>query len=221
MKKNKAKMQNVKKSPLRFLPFVLASLPGIASCVLLNFVLDEIRELQESGKSLALLVEEKALEVKDLSERQYEEEMQMIAEESSSLHGEVGNIKGILTGLDSTYGNLLEAQKRRTLETLYDEETIASKLKEASSLFQQGRYINSSRLYGEVAEAQKDNSEARFYQYYALFLSNKGAYTNYSSIEKAFRLLRLTGYTRKEIDDTLLYIAGERGGERKNEGESM
>jgi hypothetical protein len=65
------------------------------------------------------------------------------------------------------------------------------------------------RLYGQVLDAHADNSEARFYRFYALFLNNKAERNNYSDIQESFQLLERSGYTRREMQDTLGYIEAE------------
>jgi tetratricopeptide (TPR) repeat protein len=116
-----------------------------------------------------------------------------------------------LSRLDRTYSDLLAAQKRRTLESLYDEDALAALQREGAAAFRQGRYLEAYRLYGQVLDAHADNSEARFYRFYALFLTNKAERNNYSAIQEAFRLLERSGYTRREMQDTLGYIEAELG----------
>jgi len=113
--------------------------------------------------------------------------------------------------LDATYQNLLEAQRRRTLENFYNEDTLAAERKEAAAAFTAGRYVTASRLYGEIAAAHPEDQEARFYRYYALFLNNRQDRGNYRQIREAFTLLERQGYVRRELTETLEFIAKETG----------
>jgi hypothetical protein len=113
--------------------------------------------------------------------------------------------------LDVTYGNLLEAQKRRSLEGLYAEDTLAAERREAVVAFIAGRYAAASRLYGVITDAHPNDQEARFFRFYALFLSNPQNRDNYRIIKEAFVLLERQGYTRKEMTDALNFIAAEMG----------
>jgi tetratricopeptide (TPR) repeat protein len=114
--------------------------------------------------------------------------------------------------LGNTYGKLLDAQTRRTLEGLFEEDALAAQEREAAALFAAGRYVTASDLYREIAQAHPEDTEARFYRYYALFLSNRQNRDAYRSIQDAFTLLERQGYTRRELTETLAYIAAETAG---------
>jgi Holliday junction resolvase-like predicted endonuclease len=113
--------------------------------------------------------------------------------------------------INTTYQNLLDAQKRRTLESLYNEDALVTERRNAAKAFAEGRYTAAARLYGEIATAHPDDQEARFYQYYALFLNNKQDRDNYRIIFDAMSLLERNGYSRREITETLQFIAAETG----------
>jgi hypothetical protein len=126
---------------------------------------------------------------------------------NNSSEGTLNSIRNF----NATYQRLLEAQKRRTLESLYKEDAIATERRDAAKAFAEGRYVTASRLYGEVATAHPDDQEARFYQYYALFLNNKQDQNNYRIIRDAMNVLERQGYSRREITETLKFIATETG----------
>jgi hypothetical protein len=131
------------------------------------------------------------------------------AAQSALIKAENAQTRFLIEQLERTYSDLLAAQKRRTLESLYDETAVAAAQREAAAAFRQGRYLESYRLYGQVLDAHADNSEAHFYRFYALFLNNKTERNNYSAIQESFRLLERSGYTRREMQDTLDYIKAE------------
>jgi len=111
--------------------------------------------------------------------------------------------------LNVTYQGLLDSQRRRTLESFYNEDVLAAERREAAAAFAAGRYVTASRLYGEIAAAHPEDHEARFYQYYALFLNNRMDRDNYRSIREALDLLERHGYTRREITETMNFIDTE------------
>jgi hypothetical protein len=209
VKIDKASLQKAKKTLLKYRPSFFAALPGLAACVLLGFVLNGIRV---SEIRLTELIETRALEQKELSTRHHDETLAVISEESASLHNAVGDVSALVTRLNAVYSQLLEAQKRRTLEGLYEEDALSAQRREAAAAFSAGRYVTSSRLYGEIAAAHQDDQEARFFQYYALFLSNRQNRDNYRAIQDAFTLLERQGFTRREITEALAFIEEETGG---------
>ncbi|MCL1812615.1 MAG: hypothetical protein FWG29_03745 [Treponema sp.] len=114
-----------------------------------------------------------------------------------------------IRSLDVTIQDLLDAQKRRTLESFYREDVLTAGRKEAAAAFSAGRYVTANLLYREIAAAHQNDQEARFFQYYALFLNNKMDRDNYPIIKDAMILLEKQGYTRKELTETLKFIANE------------
>ena len=127
----------------------------------------------------------------------------------SALSSSAGGTQQAIRRLDASYQSLLEARKGRTLESLYKEDVLEAERKEAAEAFTAGRYVTASRLYAEIADAHPEDMEARFYQYYSLFLSNRQNQNNYRIIKEAMILLEQHGYTRKELSETLDYIDKE------------
>ena len=115
----------------------------------------------------------------------------------------------LIRRLDTTYQGLLDAQKRRTLESFYNEDVLATERREAAVAFAAGRYVTASRIYGEIAAAHPEDHDARFFQYYALFLNNKMNRDNYRLIQDGMALLERQGYTRRELTETLNFINAE------------
>jgi hypothetical protein len=163
----------------------------------------------EENRENLVLLELKIKEQIDTAEIALYDTITLTADETFS------NITGTrrqLTRLDTVYTDVLDAQKRKSLESLYDEDALTEKLTKAQQAFREGKYLTANHLYAELSEAQKDNHELRFYRYYALFLNNKAERDNYRQIREAFQLLEQTGYTRNEIREVLGYIEQETAG---------
>jgi tetratricopeptide (TPR) repeat protein len=111
--------------------------------------------------------------------------------------------------VERVYADLLEEQKKKTLESLYNEEGLLARIGEAEALFREGKYRQAHELYLSAAESQPENQELIFYRYYALFLLNKNDRSQYRSIREGMTGLERTGYSRPEIGEVLSYIAGE------------
>ena len=114
-----------------------------------------------------------------------------------------------IRSLDINIMALLDAQKRRTLDSFYREDILTAERKEAAAAFSAGRYVTANRLYREIAVAHPEDQEARFFQYYALFLINRMDQDNYRLIWNAMTLLERQGYSRRELTETLEFIANE------------
>ena len=129
----------------------------------------------------------------------------------SALSASAGGTQRVIRDLDSSYQDLLEAQKRRTLEELYKEDELDVERQKAIEAFAAAQYVSASGLYREIATAHPEDQEARFFQYYSLFLSNKLDQDNYPAIKEAMILLERQGYTREELSQTLEFIEAETG----------
>jgi hypothetical protein len=118
--------------------------------------------------------------------------------------------------LDGSYQDMLDAQRRRTLESYYNEGTLVEERRAAATAFAEGRYVTANRLYAAIAAAHKDDQEAMFYQHYSLFLINKMDRDNYGQIQNAMSILERQGYMRRELAETLQFIAEEAFMNREN-----
>jgi hypothetical protein len=177
--------------------------------IVLVLVLRSIPRLEQNILQRLLAMEEQAAAQHTLLMQQHEQTQLFIEEARRDTADSISSLTQQLTHLERTYSDLLAAQRRRTLESLYDENAVSATQREAAAAFRQSRYMDACRLYGQVLDAHADNSEARFYRFYALFLNNKADKNNYGAIQEAFGLLERSGYTRREMQDTLGYIEAE------------
>jgi hypothetical protein len=202
--------------PVAYRAAAVAVLAVVVSCVA---VLESVHRAEERVTALITGAVERneqrlaLLEARLVKAGEMAEGRVVAVVERSALdtQGAVLGTRRQVSALDATYRSLLEAQKRRTLEGLFEEDALLEWRKEAAAAFAAGRYINATRLYGEIAAAHAEDREARFYQYYALFLSNRQDRDQYRRIVDAFTLLERQGYTRRELTETLAFIVAESG----------
>jgi len=162
-------------------------------------------EAEKNAQQLSSLENQLFVLGNNLTERSVSLEQNLLSAQNSS----AGSIRQNILKLDRSYRDFLEAQKRKTLESLYAEDVLTAERKTAADAFSAGRYQTASKLYREIAIAHPEDPEARFYQYYALFLSNKQNMDNYHSIIEAMNTLERQGYSRKELTATLKFITEE------------
>ena len=150
----------------------------------------------------------------------FAEQDRRLGEEAAALTELGGRIEGAVdagTGrtlsrlirTERVYADLLEEQKKKTLDALYGEEELLERMRRAGELFGMGKYKQAHDLYVDISEAQPENREVRFYRYYALFLLNKNDRNQYRLIREGFMQLERSGYMRDEIGEVLSYIAAE------------
>jgi polyhydroxyalkanoate synthesis regulator phasin len=113
---------------------------------------------------------------------------------------------------EETYRELLAEQRKKTLENLYNEETLLAQKKRAEELYCAGQFRQAHDEYEKLWKEEPWNEELQFYRYYTLFLMNKGDRGQYRAIREGFNNLEKLGYTRAEMAETLDYMAGEEQG---------
>jgi hypothetical protein len=111
--------------------------------------------------------------------------------------------------IEQVYSNLLEEQKKKTLESLYDEKELLDMLHAAQDSFKAEKYRQAYGQYVMVASEMPENMEVQFYKFYSLFLINKGDQNQYRQIKNAFLDIEKRGYSRPEIKEVLDFIAKE------------
>jgi hypothetical protein len=174
-----------------------------------------VRVLEEGNEKALALLEQTLIEHHENAERRI---LAAVYDAALNIRDAVFENRQQITHLDTSYGKLLEAQKRRTLEGLFEEDALGEQRKEAQAAFAARRYAQASRLYGEISAAHPDDQEARFYRYYALFLSNRFDRDNYRSVREAFLVLERQGYRRRELTETLEFIGAGSPGETGSAG---
>jgi hypothetical protein len=152
--------------------------------------------------------------------RGFAEQDRRLAEEAAALRESGGRIEravSVETGrtlsrvirTERVYAELLEEQKKKTLDALYGEEELLARGRRAGELFGAGKYKQAQELYAGLSEVQPENMEVRFYRYYSLFMMNKNDRNQYRLIREGLMQLERSGYMRSEIGETLSYIAAE------------
>lgn len=141
-----------------------------------------------------------------------EEIAQQITEGTEIIGERITGVNNRIQRTERVYAELLSAQYRRTLDSLYKESELVEKKQEAARLFRAGNYVAASEQYAVVARARPEDVEARFYQWYSLFLINKMDMNNYKQIKEGLKGLEQNGYHRKEIREVLEYIEAEESG---------
>jgi hypothetical protein len=170
---------------------------------------NRIGEAEERNRTALALLEQSLIEHQGDAERRIRT---ALADSVLDIQEAVLGNRRQVSRLEATYGNLLAAQKRRTLEGLFEEDALTAQRREAQAAFVAGHYAQASRLYGEIAAAHPEDGEARFYRYYAFFLVNPLDRDRYRPVREAFLLLEKQGYSRRELVETLAFISSETSG---------
>jgi uncharacterized membrane-anchored protein YhcB (DUF1043 family) len=122
--------------------------------------------------------------------------------------------------IDKVYSRLLAEQGKWTLDTLYTEAVLIEKEQVAARLFRAGNYAQAGAEYAIIGRAQPENTDARFFHLYSLFLGNKLDRDNYRQIKEGLQVLERNGYYRQEIREVLEYIAAEESSLSDKTGDS-
>lgn len=209
--KTKYENDNTMKRPIYTLAgLVIICLAAILLCLALIYrlYLKLDKYIDAENEKIALLEDRLGMFEKQL-EANTEYLMNMEDKLRSDITSTANRTRQVNNMLDAIYKNLQEPQKIEYSEAFYRIPDMEDEQKEALKAFKEGRYVTAHRLYRDIATAQPANQEARFYQYYSMFLNNPQDQDNYRSISEAFNLLEKHGYTRQEIVETLEFIETE------------
>jgi len=111
--------------------------------------------------------------------------------------------------IEQVYNALLDEQKKKTLQSLYNESFVIDRYENAEKLFSQNKYRQAYDEFSFVSNEQPENLNAIFFKYYSLFLINKGDQSQYRTIKNSLLQLQKRGYTRSEIQEILDFISNE------------
>ncbi|MDR2941333.1 MAG: hypothetical protein LBV17_01925 [Treponema sp.] len=190
---------------LRYSYFVI--LAGMITAIIILQVRNHRIQL-ERITALEVLMETMRQEMAEMQE----EIVQQIKTETAIIGEQILGVNNRIQRVEKVYAELLSAQYRRTLDSLYKESDLVEKKQLAAKFFTEGNYAAASEEYAVIAQARPEDFEARFYQWYSLFLVNKMDMNNYKQIKEVFKKLEQSGYRRKEIREVLEYIEKEEGG---------
>jgi hypothetical protein len=202
---------------------------------LLGYIIFRLNKLdtliRENHGEMRELVEEESRQLREQLTREREELSAELAAAKSSLEESVEALSSrTQRGISDTrsrveqtrkvYAGLLEEQKKKTLEDLYDEQTILAQMSEAKRLFEERKYRQAHGLYVILTGHLPENQEMWFHRYYSLFLLNRSDRQQYRQIREGLTLLERQGYTRPEIREILMFIETEENGILPQEAEN-
>jgi hypothetical protein len=169
-------------------------------------------------------IEESMIEQFGLQKTAFYEKEEEIAEELKEVFREYIQESTQTTGwrIDGTdariretekvYASILEEQKKKTVESVYSDTELRAQYDNAANLFREQKYRQANEIFELVAKEQPENRDARFYQFYSLFLMNKMDRDQYKTVKEGFSLLEGTGYMRNEMKEVLSFIGAEEKG---------
>jgi tetratricopeptide (TPR) repeat protein len=183
----------------------------VAAYCVLGYVIFRQNRLEERMGTLGGAMEERfAVQEARLAEAAEKLEGSIRAG-AAETEGRIRNTNYRIQQVNQVYSNLLEEQKKRTLESVYHEDALVALRREAAELFAAGKYKQAYEAYTTIADARPEDMEARFYRYYALFLINRMDAGQYRAVKEGFGLLAKSGYSRKEMEEAVEFIGMEEG----------
>lgn len=142
----------------------------------------------------------------------FAEVISKIEDADASFTSGFNNTNGRIQRINAVYSGLLTEMEKKTLDSLYTEASLIDMEKEAKVLFSGKNYAGAYAQYAVLAEAQPENTDARFYCLYSLFMNNRMNRSNYPQIKEGMLALEKNGYIRSEIKEVLEFIDTEENG---------
>jgi putative lipase involved disintegration of autophagic bodies len=117
--------------------------------------------------------------------------------------------------IDSVYRNLLDEQRKKTIDRVYREEDLEGRVQSGLELIQEEKYGQARDAFLQVVYQEPDNMSARFYAAYSLFYENKLDRSLYGAILKELAIIRANGFDRPEIAEMEAFINAEQNALRE------
>lgn len=102
--------------------------------------------------------------------------------------------------MSKTYEELLEEQKRKTLDTTAQDSAVSRMKDEANRLYSQKKYAAAYREYKKVLLYRSEDLDCRLNKMKSLYYMNRADSSKYKEILEDIRILRLAGKLDEEAD---------------------
>ncbi len=102
--------------------------------------------------------------------------------------------------MSKTYEELLEEQKKKTLNTTTQDSAVSRMKDEANRLYSQKKYAAAYREYKKVLLYRSEDLECRLNKMKSLYYMNRADSSKYKEILEDIRILRLAGTLDEEAD---------------------
>lgn len=102
--------------------------------------------------------------------------------------------------MNKTYEELLEEQKKKTLDTTAQDSAISRMKDEANRLYSQKKYAAAYREYKKVLLYRSEDLDCRLNKMKSLYYMNRADSSKYKEILEDIRILRLAGTLDEEAD---------------------
>lgn len=102
--------------------------------------------------------------------------------------------------MSKTYEELLEEQKRKTLDTTAQDSAVSRMKEEADRLYSQKKYAAAYREYKKVLLYRSEDLECRLNKMKSLYYMNRADSSKYKEILEDIHILRLAGTLDEEAD---------------------
>ena len=102
--------------------------------------------------------------------------------------------------MSKTYEELLEEQKRKTLDTTVQDSAVSRMKEEADRLYSQKKYAAAYREYKKVLLYRSEDLECRLNKMKSLYYMNRADSSKYKEILEDIHILRLAGTLDEEAD---------------------
>ena len=102
--------------------------------------------------------------------------------------------------MNKTYEELLEEQKKKTLDTTAQDSAVSRMKDEADRLYSQKKYAAAYREYKKVLLYRSEDLDCRLNKMKSLYYMNRADSSKYKEILEDIRILRLAGKLDEEAD---------------------
>ena len=115
-------------------------------------------------------------------------------------------------GMKKTYDNLLDEQKKKTVDTTSKDSAVAEVRKLAEKYYSEKKYAAAYKEFKKVLSYQNDDIKSRDKKMKSLYYMNRSDSSKYSEILEDIRILKTNGHFDEESAKIEASIMAENGG---------
>ena len=148
------------------------------------------------------------IEIAQLSDDEYKTELLRLIQENGSKLEEIQEEISVLT---KTYRDLLEEQKKKTIDTTAQETAVDRMKDEARSLYKNKNYFMCTKICRNILQYHNNDFEFRILKFKSLYYENPSDGSKYEELIRDYEVIKISGFNDDECRKIIKTIYEEKG----------
>lgn len=169
---------------------------------------ESVDDYNQKINTLLIETQEKIEQIQDFQNNEFiqiKQDLNVIKYKSEAQFSKTVSMK-------KTYDDLLEEQKKKTVDTTAKDNSITQSRQKADEYYQKNEFLKAYELYKKVLEYQNDDMDTRMHKIKSLYYANKSDSSNYTEILEEINILKQNQMLDEECQEIEKSITMEKEG---------